>query len=415
MSRIGILAGPYPVDDQLGGIGLRLWEMAQALADAGHRVTVCAPYASDFTHPGVTVVAGGEKETVAASDAVITTDLPDTRLLLDAYERGTLLIAENAPPIEHLHFDAFTGPGAEVEALYRDTVARWRLQLLLADHLLVRSEAERASTLGALVAAGRMSALHHRAGADLADLVSLVPIGYNRHSLHTADTAAAVKDGACELLWNGGVWDYCRPDPVLQALAADPTSAFRLRLLYAPPPGRLEGLLAAADDLGVAERVLLPEEPVAHRARDGWVKAARAVVITGERTAENMTCHRLRLRDSALYRLPVVVDGYGATGDLVAALGIGPVIDPNHPQALAAALRHAVADGPERDRYLAALDTARSPHRGRFALERHLAPLLSLLESGHRAPDRTDRHHQAAIHTLLTCHPGLREQAPAVI
>ncbi|MEE1744069.1 hypothetical protein [Streptomyces sp. JV184] len=413
MSRIGILAGPYPVDDQLGGIGLRLWEIAQVLADAGHQVTICAPRASDFSHPGVSIVAGREEEVAASSDAVVTTDLPNAQVLLAAYEHGTFLVAENAPPIEHLHFDSFAGPDAD--ALYRDTVARWRLQLLLSDHLLVRSEAERASTLGALVAAGRMSAAHHRVGADLASLVSLVPIGYNRHSLRTADTAAARTGAECELLWNGGVWDYCRPDPVLHALAADPTSAFRLRLLYAPPPDRLEGLLARADDLGMADRVLLPEAPVAHRARDGWVKAARAVVITGERTAENMTCHRLRLRDAALYRLPVVVDGYGATGDLVAALGIGPVVDPNYPQALAAALRHAACDGPERDGYLDALDTARSPRRGRFALERHLAPLLGLLESGHRAPDRTDRHHQDAIHTLLTCHPGLREQAPAVI
>ncbi|MFJ4774049.1 hypothetical protein ACIP88_33910 [Streptomyces uncialis] len=413
MSRIGILAGPYPVDDQLGGIGLRLWEIAQVLADAGHQITICAPRPSDFAHPGVTVAAGRAEEVAASSDAVITTDLPDTRVLLAAYEHGALLVAENAPPIEHLHFDSFNGPGAD--ALYRDTVARWRLQLLLSDHLLVRSEAERASTVGALVAAGRMSAAHHRAGADLAGLVSLVPIGYNRHSLQAADTAVAREDAACEVLWNGGVWDYCHPGPVLHALAADPTGGFRLRLLYAPPPERLGPLLARAADLGVEERVLLPGEPVAHRARDAWVKAARAVVITGGRTAENMTCHRLRLRDAALYRLPVVVDGYGATGDLVAALGIGPVADPDHPRALAAALCHAVAEGPERERCLAALDRARSPRRGRFALERHLAPLLGLLESGHRAPDRTDRHHRNSIHTLLTQHPGLCEQPPAVI
>ncbi|WP_202518607.1 glycosyltransferase [Streptomyces sp. SID1034] len=259
-----------------------------------------------------------------------------------------------------------------------------------------------------------MSAAHHRAGADLAGLVSLVPIGYNQHSLHKADEEVPREDAACEVLWNGGVWDYCHPAPVLHALAADRTSNFRLRLLYAPPPERLEPLLALAAELGLEERVLLPIGPVAHRARDGWVKAARAVVITGGRTAENMTCHRLRLRDAALYRLPVVVDDYGATGDLVAALGIGPVIDPTYPQALAAALRHAV-DGTERERYLAALDRARSPLRGRFALERHLAPLLGLLESGHRAPDRTDRRHQDNIHTLLTQYPGLREQAPDLI
>lgn len=412
MSRIGILAGPYPVDEQLGGIGLRLWEIAQVLADAGHQVTVCAPRASDFTHPGVTVVAGQQEETAAESDAVITTDLPDTRVLLAAYEHGTLLVAENAPPLEHLHYESFTGPDAE--DLYRDTVARWRLQLLLSDHLLVRSEAERASTLGALVATGRMSALHHRAGADLASLVSLVPIGYNRHSRRAADTGVSRDDQRCDLLWNGGVWDYCHPGPVLRAMAADRSSNLTLRLLYAPPPGRLEPLLAKATELGVRDRMSWPGDAVPHGSRDGWVKTARALVITGGRTAENMTCHRLRLRDAALYGLPVVVDGHGATGDLVAALGIGSVADPGHPHQLAAALHRAVTDGPDRSRYLSALDLARGPG-GRFGLERHLQPLLRLLETGHRAPDRPDRRHQDSIQALLTQHPGLLRQAPAVI
>ncbi|MFF1678426.1 hypothetical protein ACFVYG_20605 [Streptomyces sp. NPDC058256] len=410
MSRsIGILSGPYRVDDQLGGIGLRLWEIAQVLADAGHHVTVAAPHPSDFAHPGVRIIADRENEVLDSCDVLLTTDLPDTRLLLKAYEQGTLIVAENAPPIEHLHFDTLAGPDAQ--SLYEDTVARWRLQLLLADHLLIRSEAERASTLGALVATSRMSAAHHHTDRGLSHLVSLVPIGYNQHSLAAATKAPRVEDGVCDLLWNGGIWDYCHPAPVLAALTHLRDPAPTLRLLYEPSPPRRAALQEQAEELKVADRVLWPSGPIPHRGRDGWLKAARALVITGERTAENMTCHRLRLRDAALYRLPVVTDGYGATGDLVRGLGIGPVVDPADPEALAAALHQATSDGPARTQYLTALAGAQD----RFTLEQHLTGLLDLLDVGRPAPDRGQSRHRNTIRDLLDQHPALRQQPPAII
>ncbi|WP_197370589.1 hypothetical protein, partial [Streptomyces clavuligerus] len=154
-----------------------------------------------------------------------------------------------------------------------------------------------------------------------------------------------------------------------------------------------------------------PDKPVGHRERDGWVKAARALVFTGGRTAENATCHRLRLRDAALYRLPVVVDPYGASGDLVRALGIGPVADPDTPDALAGALLAATADGPPRTGYLTALDRA----AGRFTLERTLRPLLAWLDTGHRAPDRNTPDLVRAVDGLLAAHPALTGPAPRLI
>ncbi|MFG1879582.1 hypothetical protein ACGFIV_32590 [Sphaerisporangium sp. NPDC049003] len=411
MSGVVILCGPYPVDDGLGGIGLRMWELAQLLADAGHQVTLVAPRTSDFTHPGVRITTGDARDQVKACDVVVTTDLPDTRLVLTAYRAGKLIVAENAPPIEHLHYDKLSG--AAGEELYADTVARWRLQLLLADHLLVRSEAERASTFGALVAAGRMSTTHHRTDPALRHLVSLLPIGFNRHSARTAAAATAQQAGRCDVLWNGGVWDYCHPAPVLAALAAAAKtgSALSLRLLYEPAPVPRADLQHLAKELDVVGHLRWPTGPVPHRGRDAWVKAARALVVTGGRTAENMTCHRLRLRDAALYGLPVVVDSHGASGDLVAALGIGPAVDPADPDALARALLDAARDGPARRRYLTALAAARD----RFTLERHIGPLLRLLDSGRPAPDRHALAHCRAIDTLLAEHPALDQRPPAVL
>ncbi|MBD0692476.1 hypothetical protein [Streptomyces sp. CBMA123] len=405
MTTVLFHAGPYPVDDGLGGIGLRLWESAQVLADAGHRVTIAAPRPSGFTHEGVTVTTRSWGELLAGHRVLVTTDLPDTRLLLAAHAAGLLLVAENAPPIEHLHYDALAGPDGQ--DLYADTVARWRLQLMLADHFLVRSEAERASTLGALVATGRLSAIHHRAGPALDHLLSLVPLGYNRHSAQA--TAEAPIGPPVDIVWSGGAWEYCHPSPLLPALlhARGLGRELTLRLLYEPGPA----FRAQVHALQLEGQVQLPEGPLRHRDRDRMLNGARALAITGSRTAENQTCHRLRLRDTALYRLPVVADPYGSTGEAVAALGIGVVADPADPKALAVALLAATDDGPARTGHLAALDLA-AP---RFDLERHLQPLLHLIAEGRPAPDRDDPAHRAAVARLLADTPALTTSSPAII
>ncbi|MGW3185002.1 hypothetical protein ACWDD9_37585 [Kitasatospora sp. NPDC001119] len=405
MTTVLIHSGPYPVDDELGGIGIRLWETAQVLADAGHRITIAVPRPSGFTHPGVTVTTRPWEELLAGHRVLVTTDLLDTRLLLAAHAAGLLLVAENAPPIEHLHYDALAGPDGQ--DLYADTVARWRLQLMLADHLLVRSEAERASTLGALVATGRLSAAHHRAGPALNHLLSLVPIGHNRHS---AQAAAATPAGPpVDVVWSGGAWEYCHPSPLLPALdhARGLGRELTLRLLYEPGPA-FRAQVHAMDLDGLVQ---LPNGPLGHHGRDRMLNGARCLAITGAHTAESQTCHRLRLRDAALYRLPVVADPHGATGEVVAALGIGPVADPADPKALALALLAATDDGPARTGHLAALDLA-AP---RFDLERHLRPLLRLIAEARPAPDRNDPAHHAAVARLLADTPALTTSAPAII
>ncbi|MGA5703063.1 hypothetical protein [Peterkaempfera bronchialis] len=405
MTTVLVHAGPYPVDDRLGGIGIRLWETAQVLADAGHQVTIAAPRFSGFTHPGVEITTRRWEELLPDHRVLVTTDLPDTRLLLAAHRAGLILVAENAPPIEHLHYDALAGPDGQF--LYADTVARWRLQLMLADHLLVRSEAERASTLGALVATGRLSAAHHRTGPGLEHLVSLVPIGHNRHSAQAA--AAAPTGPSVDVVWSGGSWEYCHPVSLLPALAhaRDRGRKLTLRLLYEPGPD----FRAQVQALDLGGQVQLPEGPLGHRDRDQALNGARCLAVTGARTAENQTCHRLRLRDAGLYRLPVVVDPHGATGDLVAALGIGTLADPADPEALARALITGTDDGPPRTSYLAALDRA----AGRFDLARHLQPLLHLLADGRPAPDRDEPSQHAAVARLLADAPTLKSTAPAII
>ncbi len=411
--RITMLCGPYPVDEHLGGTGLRMWELAQALAGDGADITLAVPRPSAFTWPGITITEFTEDawpELIASADAVITTDLPDTRLLLHAYHCGVLTVVENAPPIEHLHYaELRTAP--EPQALYDELADRYRLQLLLADHLLVRSAPERASTLGALVATGRLGWLHHQQSPAMRHLLTLLPVGYSRNADRHA--AAAVPGNPVDLIWNGGIWDYCEPSPLWPALATlrDAGQPLALRLLYPPPPHARDAITTAIRQHGLDGLVEIPGDPVPHHQRDGLLLSARAIVCTGKDGAETQTCHRLRLRDAFLYRLPVVIDHYGASADLVAQHHIGTVADPRDTPALAAALATAARDGTARDGFLAALEVT----RGGFTFEASMGGLRDFLAAGRHAPDIGTRRHREALADLLTRRPILADAPTQLI
>jgi glycosyltransferase involved in cell wall biosynthesis len=408
-----VFTGSYPVDDELDGVGLRLWELAQLFADAGHDVVLVVPRASAFSHPSVRfeVFSEGSWPTlVDASDVVFSGDLPDTRVLLHAHAAGKVIVAETAPPIAHLHLPRVRR-GERGALLYRGVLARWRLQLLLADHLVVSSEAGRAAILGALTSMGRLASVHDPREPSLRHFLSVVPVGFTQHAALSA--AAARPEGPpVDLVWNGSVSEVCAPDPVLEAMAAANAAGHRLtlRMMYVPDPETLARLEHMIGVLGLVDQVQWPRQAPLHGRRDGFMKSVRAIVITGRQTAETATLHRLRLRDSGLYGLPVVVDHYGATADLVAAYGFGAVADPTDPGGFATALLGAVRDGPVRAGSLNALYR----HRDRFELERHIGPLLDVLATGRRAPDIGSVGHRRAVDGLVAGQPEVREAAPAL-
>jgi hypothetical protein len=411
--RITIFCGPYPVDEHLGGTGLRMWELAQVLASDGADVTVVVPRPSTFTWPGVAVTTfteDGWPELIAGADAVITTDLPDTRLLLHAYHCGVLIIVENAPPIEHLHY-AELRAAPDPQALYDELADRYRLQLLVADHLLVRSAPERASTLGALVATGRLGWVHHRESPAMSHLITLLPVGYNQHADRHA--AAAAPGQPADLVWNGGIWDYCEPSPLWPALALlrDSGQPLSLRLLYPPSHPVRDAIAAAIRDYRLDGLVEVPDDPVPHQQRDGLLMSARAIVCTGKAGAETQTCHRLRLRDAFLYRLPVAIDHYGASADLVAQHHIGTVADPRDTPALAFALAAAACDGAARDGFLIALERV----RGQFTFEASMSGLRDFLAAGRHAPDIGTHRHREALADLLNRRPVLADTPTRLI
>lgn len=408
--RAAIFSGPYPVGESMGGVGLRLFELAQTLAGAGIDVTLVTPNVCDLPWPGVRCESWDEatwQDVVDAADAVITTDLPDVRVLLHAHAAGRLLVTENAVPLEHLEYHRVRH-AADADATYAKLRAAYLVQTWVTDHFLVRSPVERATTVAVLAVTGRLGYAHYRTGSTLSDLISLVPIGFTRHAEDLAQAARPCVEPA-ELVWSGGIWDYFDTECLLRALVLLRNAGHRARVRFCYPPpagqqlGESERLVRLREDLGLAEQVLLHPPGLAHSARDGVLAASRVLVVLARPGIENDTCHRLRLRDALLYRLPVLVDAHGATAAWVREAGFGLAVDTAAPDAVAEAVHRLLTDRRLYGACRHALERAGPQHR----YETAVAGLLGFLDRGRRAPDAGGARQAEAVAGLLAAYPAL--------
>lgn len=388
----------------MGGIGLRIWEVAQVLAER-FEVEILVAEASDLSHIGIRFLYGdrGEHErAIDSADVVLFNDLPDPMLLLRAFQGDKLIVSENAVPLEHLEYASVKG-AADPDETYAEVLDGFRLQLLVSDHFLVRSPVERASMLGALVHAGRISPSAYR-DPRLSDLVSLLPIGFNAFSQRHAEAAQPVEERA-DVVWSGGIWEYLDAASVPSAVAAVTGEAPDLSVLFMyPPPAEVpEGgrLRAAVARHRVTDRVRILDDAPLHPERDAFLTAAFGLVCTAKEGVENQTCERLRLRDVWLYRLPIIVDRFGATGALVERLGVGVAVDPATRE-LADALLAIGRDTGLRSRLRANVEAVRE----RFRIESNVEPLVAAI-GGYRPVSKERVRRRAAVERLLDSAPSL--------
>ncbi|MGH3379430.1 MAG: hypothetical protein ACRDP6_32325 [Actinoallomurus sp.] len=410
--QLTIFTGPYRVGANIGGIGLRCWELACALSDAGVPVTLVCPPGSDTTwsrsHLAVVLFAEDTwRDIVEASTAVMTGAEADTRVILHAYRLGRPLIAETAVPVEHLDYDRLRN-SADPTDVYGEVMDQYLLQVLTADHLLARSAVERAGLYATLATMGRLTPQQHERSRTLDHLVSLVPIGFAAAADRTL-TSSPVTAEPVEFTWSGGIWDFYDTEPVCRALALlrDEGQPMRVRFLYAPPADQevaeAARLTRIVDELGLQDLVLRYNGRLAHSERDGLMKATRALMCLGRPGVENQLCLRLRLRDVLLYRTPVIVDAHGASGDWVRRLGIGLAVDTREVRQVADAMTALASDNGLLTPCLHAIEAERSHH----FFEANIGPLLDFLADRRRAADAGSPVQTEAIERILRRRPAL--------
>jgi glycosyltransferase involved in cell wall biosynthesis len=403
---VALFVPAYRVGSDMGGIGVRAWELAQVLASF-MPVTIVARAESDFGHPGVRFVTPDAwEDAIATCSSAVFYDLPDTRIMLAAHRAGKYIISDNTVPIEHLEFDKVRR-APDPDGCYHDLVARFRLQIILSDHFVVQSNVARATLITALSLAGRLRYCHYNRSARLAHLFTTIPIGFNRFSAAHADMAHAAP--GVDFVWSGGIWDYFDPVSVVAAIAKlhEAGNRVTVRFLYSPPADQRlrEGarLQRAIEEYAVSHLVEVLPHALSHYDRDRYLRSARGAVCIGRDSIETYTCVRLRLRDTFLYRLPIVVDRYGASADVVRADGIGIVVDPENPDDLAEALYRVRFDDDLHGGLLANIERLRAD----YTIDQAAGRLAGVILRKERAPDKGADAHERLVTATLEEWPDL--------
>jgi hypothetical protein len=404
----------YVVGNRQAGVGVRAWELAQALAP--HLpVRIVARGEGDLSCANVDFVEAsdwtGRRRALEEAAAVVFFDLPDTAEMLRMDAIGKVIISENAPPLEHLEYHAVRSAG-DPDRVHRLLVAAYELQVLLSDQFLVQSSAARVALISSLCHLGRLARANYEGDPTLDRLTSWMPVGFSLASAEAARNARPSMS-MVDFTWSGGLWDFYDPVAVVRAveLLDKMGRSITVRFLYPPPADQV---LAEAKELArsivaskVGHLVEILERPPRHQDRCGALLSGRATICIGKPGIENLTCVRLRLRDTLLYAKPLLVDEFGATAEVVRSLGIGTVVDPRHPRDLAEAMYRLAR---QEDLRAGQVKRIREVRR-QFTLDQFVPKLVSFVRRGERAADARATQRQRRVNEILERFPELRRSA----
>lgn len=384
----------------MAGPAIRAWELARLL-QVDHDVVLASPYPVEQPTVGFRAAVAGDRGAleplVRSCDVVIGIagcvhhhawigELDDVAVVVDAYDPTALEALERYAG----------GPADDAEAAYADALAQMVEPLRWADLVLCASTRQRDLLVGILLALGRINPDTYASDPTLASMLAVVPFGLPAEPpeapdpgpLRGPDGVAGPDDVV--LLWAGGIYDWLDPLTLIDAVARldDRHKAVFLGVTHPTPAVGAMPMAARArrrsDELGLTDRrVFFNDGWVPYDQRAGWLLDADIGVSLHGDHLETAYAFRTRMLDYLWTALPILCTDGDALADLVRAEGLGAVVPPGDPDAVAEAVR--VMDDPARraDHRAALADEA-----GRRTWPEVAAPLLRWCERPRRAADR---------------------------
>ncbi|WP_446225038.1 hypothetical protein ACTWPB_07970 [Nocardia sp. IBHARD005] len=309
------------------------------------------------------------EQVLQSADLVVMYDFAQLRSVEIVRSLGIPIIAEIAPPIEHLLYDT-DKTSSERVAQHDRYVQMFNTLVREAGFFLARSGIEKAVLAGVLVSAGRVDVIDGDT-ARFRDLIGTVPIGYtvgeSGRNRRQPEDATAVPVTKPAIVWNGGLWPYMNWKIVLEAIV-HVDSRTREELLVAfpdvrsmePDRGRDSGdlqtnkVLEYARTIGVEKNVVLfplridsgnqatsEDDQVLATTEDNVHVHPRGYVCIARDGIENDTCVRLRVREPRAFGLPMIIDGGNPTCDELDRDGLAIPVDRQSAESIAAGLTRA--------------------------------------------------------------------------
>ncbi len=428
MSRILFVSNDY-VDRRMAGPAIRAFELSRQLTAHGHQVTLAVPAATDveapfdlavYDHTGETLLRLAPEQDVLVFQGWVLERFPGLReagpaLAVDLYDPFPLelLVTISREPTERRRQELF-----EAQLCLNE-------QIRAGDFFMCASEKQRDYWLGALSTLNRINPESYAADPSLRSLLDVVPFGIPstpprvRRGRGARGQIPGIGEDDLLLLWGGGVYNWFDPLTLVQAVALAAPELPNLRLLFMatrhPNPDVPEMWMLArtrelSAELGLTGRhVFFNESWVPYEERGAWFAEPDVGVSTHFDHVETRFSFRTRVLDYLWAGLPIIsTEGDTLAGDIERE-GLGRVVPPEEPHALADAIR-GLADADERRRISRRV---RNYAKGR-TWEQVAEPLVRFCDAPRRAADLAAGSRQVPVR-LAAESPQPPPEGPGIV
>ena len=324
-----VVSTPDVVGDRMAGPGIRAWHLAAELAK--HFPTALVAKREGEAPSDVELLErGGEAARAAVRGA---------RVLVGQPARGFRRRHRD----QHLVCDLFDPTVLELRELYGSRPSLRQRVHLAAEWWRLSEALMRADLL--VCAARRQRAFYERLQSGDAPWIE-VPFG-----IDLAETRACEKPRDNVVIWGGGLWEWLDPATAVEAILRVNASGVRAKLLFLGRgrPNRALIDRRREDRMGLllargGDHVSANQEWVPYRERLSWLRSGKIAIMLHRRTAEADFSIRTRLFDAIAAAVPVVATAGGFAAELVESEGLGIVVPPEDPEAVAEAIRRLLTD-----------------------------------------------------------------------
>lgn len=399
-----------PIGGHMSAVGIRQFEVGRALAVHCDVTFASTAETNDEAH-GVRVVRcrtrGDFRGLLRQHDVVYTLGLNPDRYL-DVVRSGIRVVFDIYTPIAFEILEAWPDvPTPLLSRMHRRAVRWTEAQLERADFIVCANERQRDLWLGVLNSIGRLTAERTRIRPDCRDLIDVCSFGISDipptgggHPLR--DCLPGVGEDDFLLVWSSKILSWQDPCTLLLAMRILLDEDPRVRLVFlgigeiptedrrdpfSPSAARTREAVTLARSLGVMDRnVFFITDRVPYRDIGSYYRDADAAVSTYPDSLETRFCLGSRILDYVWADLPMVVSGCELQREFIEQQGLGFVVPPADPLALAEAIKRIKANSPS-ERCRAAFAAARERLNWRVVVR----PILSYCISEHARVRQTRR------------------------
>jgi glycosyltransferase involved in cell wall biosynthesis len=395
-----LIVSPDVVDTKMAGPGMRYLEMARALAESMD-VVLAVPADTGLEEKAFHLVRYWEDRpgTVQVlmencDVALISGYMVEKFPFLDSVETPLVVDLYDPFVLENLYYYSHQ-PLEDQNTLNEKAVEVTNLLAKFGDFFICGNERQRDFWLGLLAANGRITPRAFQDDPTLHALIDVVGIGLPRHEpvqrAFLAGIDQRVPKDARIVLWGGGIWNWLDPLTLIRAwpevIKRHPSARLVLLGTRHPNPAvpvhqmarRAESL---ATEIGEKDRTIVFLEWVGYHDREALLAESSVGVTLHPVHAETRYSMRTRVLDYLWARLPVVMTEGDTTSEWISEYGVGRVVPPDDPAAVAQALVEVLST--PKEEYAPRFD----PIHEKLAWSTVVAPLRNYCSSRTRTSDR---------------------------